>query len=115
MGRLSAVPIGSSWPAIGTISSASSPMAVFGKYSLPFGPKGYEQGWKQSHHPDPVRLNMQGKDWRAYLGLGDCDLIIKDDGSLWAWGHVPPVLFGTRPLGEGYGYNFTVNPLRIGE
>jgi hypothetical protein len=42
------------------------------------------------------RSNLNGKDWLAVAGSSERNLVIKRDGTLWASGYPPRMLFGTR-------------------
>jgi hypothetical protein len=83
---------------------------------LPISPSGNNYpSWKQSPRPEPVQWGLQGKDWREWISLWGCDFILKDEGSLWAWGYVQPDLLGNHLFEANGGNRFCAQPLRIGD
>jgi len=51
-------------------------------------PTGDHRNWSREH-PDPVRWNLDGRDWAAFASAGNFDLALKQDGTLWASENIP--------------------------
>ncbi|MBM3840155.1 MAG: hypothetical protein FJ398_19750 [Verrucomicrobia bacterium] len=66
------------------------------------------QGWKYWPGADPVRWNLDGSGWRVFARVGMSDLVLQQEGIVWAAGQLPPYLLGTH-LKRG----FVTEPLRI--
>jgi alpha-tubulin suppressor-like RCC1 family protein len=71
--------------------------------------------WKRPPSGEPIRWGLEGTDWSEFVSLWDSDLILKVDGSLWAWGNVRADLFGYSLFDADNGYRFCAQPLRIGD
>ncbi|MDA1274525.1 MAG: hypothetical protein O2960_10820 [Verrucomicrobia bacterium] len=60
---------------------------------LHFGPNGFAR-WKGGPHPDPIRWTMaDGTDWLVLAGEPRFNLVLRQNGTLWAAGTFPQNLF----------------------
>ncbi|MBI2946980.1 MAG: hypothetical protein HYY23_04995 [Verrucomicrobia bacterium] len=66
------------------------------------------KGWDPGPYPNPVQWNLDGSSWRVFSRLGLSDLVLQQDGSLWAAGQLPHYLLGVR-INRG----FSPEPLRV--
>lgn len=95
---------------------------------LALSTNGPSKTWKRSPWPDPVRWNLRGTDWVEYVEIVGCDLVLKQDGTLWASGNVREQLFDEQVSDSSSGdisenalfpnglpvIHFRANPVQIG-
>ena len=74
---------------------------------------GYNESSKITTEKHPLRWNVTGMDWREYLSVFDWCLVIKEDGSLWASGKVPPNIFSQFSYKAPWGYPYSEGLLQV--
>jgi hypothetical protein len=74
---------------------------------------GYNESSKITTEKHPLRWNVTGMDWREYLSVFDWCLVIKEDGSLWASGKVPPHIFSQFSYKAPWGYPYSEGLLQV--
>jgi len=72
-----------------------------------------DRDWKQEH-PEPVQWYPAGGDWQSIAVNDNFDLLLKRDGTLWACGQLPEIIFGSKVNLPGPFSRFSAAPVQIG-
>ncbi len=79
----------------------------------PHSPQFLDKNW-MPEHPEPVLWYPAGGDWQTIDSNNNFDLLVKRDGTLWAWGHLPENILGVPVRINGPSSRFSADPVQIG-